>query len=261
LKILENKVSIQDFIFAREVRMGTYRCGSSGDCARIVYEKISPSDKVPPPPGVIVAARRQLEDPNNEAQYGDRIPYVIARGAPHERLVDRAVAPEELFDGLVIGLCRPATTTKCALLREKQLDGHYYISRILIPPLERIFNLVGADVRGWYEEMPRRIRADGVDASLTSPEKPRGVLTPGRLKIEEHFRNSQCILCRSYSDEGEHQLMIDYVCATYSTQGCANVAAQHPRRPSLDFFRRSVSRKKDSKRCMMSVRCARGRSH
>ncbi|KAI0296211.1 hypothetical protein BC826DRAFT_1005902 [Russula brevipes] len=94
LKILENKVSIQDFIFAREVRMGTY------------------SDKVPPPPGVIVAARRQLEDPNNEAQYGDRIPYVIARGAPHDRLVDRAVAPEELFDGLVIGLCGPATTTK-----------------------------------------------------------------------------------------------------------------------------------------------------
>ncbi len=25
-KILENKVSIQDFIFSREVRMGTYRC-------------------------------------------------------------------------------------------------------------------------------------------------------------------------------------------------------------------------------------------
>ncbi|KAI0003668.1 hypothetical protein BJV74DRAFT_876040 [Russula compacta] len=166
LKILENKVSIQDFIFAREVRMGTY------------------SDKVPPPPGVIVAARRQLEDPNNEAQYGDRIPYVIARGTQHERLVDRAVAPEELFDG------------------EKQLDGSYYISRVLIPPLERIFNLVGADIRGWYEEMPRRIRADGVDTSLTSPEKPKGVMTPGRLRIEEHFRNSQCILCRSFSDEG-----------------------------------------------------------
>ncbi|KAI0308195.1 hypothetical protein B0F90DRAFT_1807452 [Multifurca ochricompacta] len=153
-KILENKVSIQDFIFSREVRMGTY------------------SDKVPPPPGVIVAARRQLEDPNNEAQYGDRISYIIARGAPHERLVDRAVAPEELLDG------------------ERQLDGTY-------------IQLVGADVRGWYEEMPRRIRADGVDSSLTSPEKKlKGVMTPGRLKIEEHFRNSQCILCRSFSEVG-----------------------------------------------------------
>ncbi|KAH9081664.1 hypothetical protein EDB83DRAFT_2502933 [Lactarius deliciosus] len=165
-KILENKVSIQDFIFSREVRMGTY------------------SDKGPPPPGAVVAARRQFEDPNNEAQYGDRIPYIIARGAPHERLVDRAVALEEFYDS------------------EKQLDGSYYISRVLIPPLERIFNLVGADVRGWYEEMPRRIRADGVDNALMSPEKAKGLMTPGRLRIEEHFRNSQCILCRSFSDEG-----------------------------------------------------------
>ena len=70
--------------------------------------------------------------------------------------------------------------------------------------MERIFNIVGADVRGWYEEMPRRIRADGVDAPLTSPEKPKGMMTPGRLRIEEHFRNSQCILCRSFSEEGEY---------------------------------------------------------
>ena len=99
LKILENKVSIQDFIFAREVRIGSYRCASSGEYTLIIKGGIY-SDKVPPPPGVAVIARRQLKDPNNEAQYGDRIPYVIARGAPHERLVDRAVAPEELFDGL-----------------------------------------------------------------------------------------------------------------------------------------------------------------
>lgn len=35
-----------------------------------------------------------LEDPNDEPQYGERVPYVIARGAPGMRLVDRAVAPE-----------------------------------------------------------------------------------------------------------------------------------------------------------------------
>jgi DNA polymerase zeta len=104
LKILENKVSIQDFIFAREVRMGTYRCASSGEYTLIIKGGIY-SDKVPPPPGVAVIARRQLEDSKNEAQYGDRIPYVIARGAPHERLVDRAVAPEELFDGLASTRC------------------------------------------------------------------------------------------------------------------------------------------------------------
>ncbi|KAG5221893.1 recovery protein [Salix suchowensis] len=34
----------------------------------------------------------------------------------------------------------------------KQLDAEYYITRVLIPPLERIFNLVGADVRRWKGE-------------------------------------------------------------------------------------------------------------
>lgn len=56
------------------------------------------SDQAPPPPGVAVAARRMLEDPNDEPQYGDRIPYVIARGPPGTRLVDRAVAPGVLLN-------------------------------------------------------------------------------------------------------------------------------------------------------------------
>lgn len=56
------------------------------------------SDKVAPPPGVAVAARRLLEDHNDEPQYGDRVPYVIVRGAPGSRLVDRAMAPQDLLE-------------------------------------------------------------------------------------------------------------------------------------------------------------------
>ncbi len=115
--------------------------------------------------------------------------------------------------------------------------------------MERIFNLVGADVRGWYEEMPRRIRADGVDPSLTSPEKPKGMMTPGRLRIEEHFRNSQCILCRSFSEEGEYTPHDSVLCALHIMnilhQGYANVATRLPQRPSPNYFRRSRSRKTD----------------
>jgi len=78
-KILENRASIQDFIFAKEVRLGTY------------------SDKGAPPPGAMVAARRRAVDPNDEPQYGDRIPYVIMLGEPNTRLADRAVPPEDMF--------------------------------------------------------------------------------------------------------------------------------------------------------------------
>lgn len=39
-----------------------------------------------------------LEDPNDEAQYGERVPYIIVKGPPGARLVDRAVSPEEVLN-------------------------------------------------------------------------------------------------------------------------------------------------------------------
>lgn len=45
----------------------------------------------------MVAARRRAADPNDEPQYGDRIPYVITAGEPNTRLADRAVSPEDMF--------------------------------------------------------------------------------------------------------------------------------------------------------------------
>ncbi|KAF8168090.1 hypothetical protein B0H34DRAFT_786325 [Crassisporium funariophilum] len=157
-KLLQNKASVQEFIFAKEVRMGTY------------------SDKGPPPPGAVVAARRSVHDPNNEAQYGDRIPYVIVRGAPGSRLVDRAMDPMEFLDS-----------------DNLHLDANYYITRVLIPPLARIFNLVGADVEQWFNEMPKATIPE-----LVSPKKPK-VTAPSasqdRTNIDEHFLTMQCLSC------------------------------------------------------------------
>ncbi|KIM48192.1 hypothetical protein M413DRAFT_439909 [Hebeloma cylindrosporum] len=78
--LFENKAPVYDFIFAKEVKMGTY------------------SNKGPPPPGVVVAARRMVLDPNDEPQYGDRIPYVIVRSTSGGRLTDRAMDPLEFMN-------------------------------------------------------------------------------------------------------------------------------------------------------------------
>jgi DNA polymerase zeta len=77
-KIIDQRVTVQDFIFAKEVKMGTY------------------SDKNVPAPGVTVAARRELVDPNDEVQYGERVSYVIVRGAPGTKLLERAYDPREV---------------------------------------------------------------------------------------------------------------------------------------------------------------------
>ncbi len=78
-KLREGKVSIQDFTLAKEVKLGSY------------------SDKGPPPPGVMVASRRLTIDPRAEAEYGERVPYVITLDPSKRRLVDRAVSPEDLL--------------------------------------------------------------------------------------------------------------------------------------------------------------------
>ncbi|KAF7784324.1 hypothetical protein Agabi119p4_489 [Agaricus bisporus var. burnettii] len=171
-QIMENKVPIQDFIFAKEVRMGTY------------------SEKGPPPPGAVVAARRMVLDPNDEPQYGDRIPYIISRGEPGALLAERALDPLEMINDPRL-----------------QLDALYYITRVLIPPLERVFNLVGADVRHWFAEMPK-ISNTVSELALASPGRRRKVedsdreespSSPGRRDLEEHLENNQCLVCGEVS--------------------------------------------------------------
>ncbi|KAF2839045.1 hypothetical protein M501DRAFT_1057352 [Patellaria atrata CBS 101060] len=157
-KIMLGKVSIQDFLFAREVKLGTY------------------SDKGPPPPGALIATKRMLEDPRSEPQYGERVPYVVVTGAPGARLVDRCVAPETLLKD-----------------EQLELDAEYYISKNLIPPLERIFNLVGANVRGWWDEMPkvqrvRSVSTFGVGGNENGPMK---------RTLENYMQSSSCIVCRA----------------------------------------------------------------
>jgi hypothetical protein len=82
------------------------------------------------------------------------------------------------------------------IYRQKRLDAAYYISRVLIPPLERIFNLVGADIRAWYDDMPKALRADASNSNELSPKKVHTErMWANRLNIEEHFHDALCILC------------------------------------------------------------------
>ncbi|KAL2758400.1 hypothetical protein ACRALDRAFT_1040443 [Sodiomyces alcalophilus JCM 7366] len=167
-KIMRGAVSVQDFCFAKEVKLGTY------------------SDKGAPPPGALISARRMLEDGRAEPQYGERVPYVVVTGAPGARLIDRCVAPEELLNDPHAGL-----------------DAEYYISKNLIPPLERIFNLVGANVRQWYDEMPkvqriRRLEQGGGEGTGWGDQGPGlglGGGGGGRKTLESYMKSAWCLVC------------------------------------------------------------------
>ena len=163
MKIMKGKVSIQDFCFAKEVKLGTY------------------SDKGLPPPGALISTKRMLEDPRAEPQYGERVPYVVITGAPGARLIDRCVAPDVLLRN-----------------DNNELDAEYYFSKNLIPPLERIFSLVGANVRQWYDEMPKFQRARRIEAGALTGGKE---LIVSKKTLESYMKPSTCIVCHEKLEE------------------------------------------------------------
>lgn len=77
MRILTGRVSLQDFIIAKAVRLGTY------------------SERGLPPPGAYLSLKNMRNDPRREPQYGERVPYIIAYHGPDARLVESARSPEE----------------------------------------------------------------------------------------------------------------------------------------------------------------------
>jgi len=173
-RILAGRVTIEDFIFRQEVRMGSYKEGHM-------------------PPAAIVASKRMDADPRANPRHGERIEYVVVFGPPGATLRQLVVSPEELLQGQRRGTLR--------------LNATYYITKQIIPALERLFSLLGADVRAWFSEMPRpHFKATG-----------RGGRTKGTM--HSFYLSTKCILCGGwceglYSERGS---VLDVsVCA-----GCA----------------------------------------
>lgn len=99
-----------------------------------------------------------------------------------------------------------------------QLDALYYITRVLIPPLGRVFNLVGADVKQWFAEMPKTSNA-APELGLASPGRHKKVESgdddepppsPSRRDLEEHLENNQCLVCGEVAFAGmsRHKLCV-----------------------------------------------------
>ncbi|KAJ3362364.1 DNA polymerase zeta [Allomyces javanicus] len=154
-KILENRVSIRDFVIAKEVRLGTY------------------SDRVLPPPGAYLAMRKMQRDPRAEPQYAERVPYLVVAGAPGDRLIDQVKCPTSVLHH-----------------RELRLNGHYYIHKQIIPALNRLFHLMGVDLAAWYADMPKpAVRA----APWTRSQDADGGAV--RATIDRYYRSTRCAAC------------------------------------------------------------------
>ncbi|XP_024014051.1 DNA polymerase zeta catalytic subunit isoform X2 [Eutrema salsugineum] len=155
-RILQGRVSLQDFIFAKEVRLGTY---STRDSSLL-------------PPAAIVATKSMRADPRTEPRYAERVPYVVIHGEPGARLVDMVVDPLVLLD----------------IDSPYRLNDLYYINKQIIPALQRVFGLVGADLNQWFLEMPRPTRS-------SLGQRPINSRNSHKARIDYFYPSKHCFLC------------------------------------------------------------------
>uniref|UniRef100_A0AAR2L5Y1 DNA polymerase zeta catalytic subunit n=1 Tax=Pygocentrus nattereri TaxID=42514 RepID=A0AAR2L5Y1_PYGNA len=153
VKVLEAKVSLQDLTFAKEYRgSASYRPGA---CI----------------PALELTRRMMSYDRRLEPRVGERVPYVIVYGTPGVPLIQLVRRPLEVLQDPSL-----------------RLNATYYITKQILPPLARIFNLIGVDVFCWYQELPR-------------VRKPR--LEVGRKgTISQYFTTLHCPVCDELTQLG-----------------------------------------------------------
>lgn len=113
-KIFQQRVSIQDLTFAKEFR------GIRGYKASACV------------PALELTRRLIKKDPRAVPRISERVRYIIIAGAPNQPLIHCVRTPMEVI-------------TDPTLIP----NSVYYITKVIIPPLNRCFNLFEIDVNTW----------------------------------------------------------------------------------------------------------------
>ncbi|XP_078050436.1 DNA polymerase zeta catalytic subunit [Augochlora pura] len=150
-KILRRKISVQDLTFAKEFR------GLRG---------YKPNACVP---ALELTRRLMRKDPRAVPRTGERVRYVIVAGAPNQPLIQCVRTPMEVIS-------------------DESLNSNsiYYITKVIIPPLNRCLNLIGVDVNAWYREMVHRQTSSKTVSLFTDNQKQT---------IRQFFSTVNCAAC------------------------------------------------------------------
>ncbi|XP_028253994.1 DNA polymerase zeta catalytic subunit isoform X2 [Parambassis ranga] len=160
VKILDGRASMQDLTFAKEYRgSGSYRPGA---CV----------------PALELTRRMMAYDRRLEPRVGERVPYVIVYGMPGVPLIQLVRRPMEVLQDP--GL---------------RLNATYYITKQILPPLARMFQLIGVDVFGWYQELPR-IQKASCSSAVGGEEMGR------KGTISQYFTTLHCPVCDELTQLG-----------------------------------------------------------
>ncbi|KAK2846284.1 hypothetical protein Q7C36_011138 [Tachysurus vachellii] len=161
VKVLEGRASLQDLTFAKEYRgSASYRPGA---CV----------------PALELTRRMMAHDRRWEPRVGERVPYVIVYGSPGVPLIQLVRHPMDVLQD-------PAL----------RLNAVYYITKQILPPVARIFSLIGVDVFSWYHTLPRVQKWSCPGGGTVGDESLR------KGTISQYFTTLHCPVCDDLTQLG-----------------------------------------------------------
>lgn len=150
MKIQEGKVSIQDLIIAKEFR------GVMGYKQKAVV------------PALTLTRKWKQSDPRNEPRRGERVPFILTNGPPNSTLIRLVKSPLEVLND-----------------ESLKINSLYYITKSVIPPLNRCLLLIGANAFDWFNELPKRNQSLPMSNSHVAK----------KATISQFFNSTTCVVC------------------------------------------------------------------
>lgn len=119
-----------------------------------------------------------------------RVPYVIGHNELNDRLVKMVYHPNEFLDDPNL-----------------RINSTYYIDRILIPPIQRVFGHLSLNIRQLYGDLPKKV------FYLNTIEKRNLVQTNGTTNtLINYFNFVKCLICDRKIEQSKLQKSICAQC-------------------------------------------------
>lgn len=116
------------------------------------------------------------KDRRAEPLVGERVPYVIVFGIPDQPLIQLVRQPHDV-------LADPSM----------RINTVYYITKQIVPPLSRVFSLLGVNVLTWYQDLPRVLKSVPVFDNVQETKKGT---------ISRYFTSLSCPVCEELTNSG-----------------------------------------------------------
>ncbi|XP_043947677.1 DNA polymerase zeta catalytic subunit isoform X2 [Drosophila biarmipes] len=154
-KLLSGKANLQDLIFAKEFR------GLNG---------YKPTACVP---ALALTRKWMQKDPRHVPRRGERVPFIIVNGPPGMQLIRLVRSPHDILAN-----------------EGHKINAIYYITKAIIPPLNRCLLLIGANVHDWFASLPRKLLMTPAVGTANELAGARGA----KSTISQYFSSSSCVI-------------------------------------------------------------------